>query len=96
MKETKIAPILNWMERFDKWAQAKSITAITEALQKKGFKAYVIEDAKAILSEKGYVLVEAGDQLHIPYVLDHKVVWGGSGIIAITPANTIIQAKHTI
>lgn len=88
--------ILNWMERFDKWAQAKSMKHIIQELHSRGYKPYTVDEAPAILSQRGYVLVESGPQLHIPFVLNHKVVWGGNGIIAISPSKTIIPAIHTI
>lgn len=96
LNEPETAPVLAWMERFDRWAQTKSNTAMLNALYACGLDAYIALDADAILSPRGYVLVESGPQLHIPFVLDHKVVWGGNGMVAISPSQTIIPATHTI
>ena len=84
------------MKLFDTWAQTKSHAVILDALHKRGLKAYTVQDAPAILSQRGYVLVDSGDQLHIPFVLNHKVVWGGNGMVAISPSQTIIPATHTL
>ena len=95
-KDPDNALILGWMERFDKWAQAKSMKDIIQALHSREYRPYTVDEAPAILSERGYVLVESGPQLHIPFVLNHKVVWGGNGMVAISPSQTIIPATHTI
>lgn len=94
--EPDTGPILLGMELFDKWAQNKSNTVILDAMYYLGFEAYLALDADAILSPRGYVLVESGPQLHIQSFLDHKVIWGGNGMVAISPSQTIIPATHTI
>ena len=89
-------PILDWMERFDRWSQTQPEFRIISVLMRRGFTPYFLTDQPAILNEAGHVLVGSGNHLHIPFVHNHKVVWGPDGMVAISPSGTLIPATHTI
>lgn len=93
---TEHGTIRKWMEVFDTWAQCKTEEQIIAGLEKKGFKPYFLKDMPSISREPGINLVDPGDHLHIPYVMDHKVVWGPNGMVAFTSAGDIIHAVHSI